>query len=70
MSKHDHEPVQFGLGKNGHGYNLAVKGLTRGEVLELFVVIRRLDLYRTVEIDSDVVENAMRTMARFEVDSK
>lgn len=63
----EYEPIQYGIGKNGDRYNVAVKNLTRGEVLELSVVLRRLDLYRVSMLDTDVVESAIQSMAKFEV---
>lgn len=50
------------------GYSLTCTGLTRAEVIELLVVMRRLDLFRVMEVDADTVENGARTMAQFEVE--
>lgn len=49
------------------GYKLSCEGLTRGEVLELLIAMRRLELYRLMEVETDIVEKAARTMGEYDV---
>jgi hypothetical protein len=49
---------------------LAIRNLTHAEALELLILLRRLQLYRISGIDARVVEDAMASMSRLELDSK
>lgn len=48
-------------------YDLGIVGLTRAETAEVLLSIRRLELFRLMEVDSDIVETASRQMAQFEL---
>jgi hypothetical protein len=62
--------IRHRLLKTEGAFTFMAKGLTRAEALELEMLIRRLELFRVAQIDCGVVEDAMRTMARFEVDNQ
>jgi len=61
-----HRLVRDGTLPSGEpAFNFGVHALTRGEAMEFLITLRRLELYRLAEIDTDIVERAMKTMASF-----
>jgi hypothetical protein len=66
MKDRKHQTIRHGIDKDSDGYKVAATGLTRPEVIELLIAIRRLELFRLMDVDVDVVETSARTMAEFE----